>query len=680
MLNNFGGLDVTEERQEPKQILQTDDFKTGSIKIFSRSEFENETIIIQVLDESGQPKATQNIALTCTYPEKDNVIIPYFLRYSGKWTNNNIRTSSDFDRAEPIYNSRYEGDSEGEKIDIVNDEYYLTIGDGERHYILFDKEFSYSNIQKIDIITSGESNYTGHKVKLTPAKINHLGKQTEVLIVDGGEDYIEFDRVYFDHDLKIEVGNNGTAVKDISSYNYMKKEYENENKQWGIDYDSFKTSGNEIYFDYKNININKNISVREEINTNYAYYSYDSDVWGGGTRWMEDKSWVPDKWFWYSVQRKRLMVGHSSHKEEFCIIPFNAELNALDENLFYLDGARIMFDENAYKIVRNRVIKKRGLEYFLDNFVCLNIDRNLDTNVRGEVTNYYDIEPVIYNNYTVPIDSKKAYLKKDNKVLLGRKVPASRTFTMSSSYYPDPYYMPRILTYRGDLYVEIFNMMIGNDNIFTNYDYVFGKGKNDYNGYADNKLTGNWSDKYWIESNIRQKDGKGNYEVRLHNYAVNRIVWDKNNASGKNVDISDFYKLPFFVDNKSCFQTKANNEIDFSDIAGNKKITSKPVPTRNTKVINTGESTGENALYLNNITIVYTRFDNSTKDIKLIIRYEKRASSAQYDGKNEVFDGNTTWSNLVLKGTSTSSSGGEGGMGNNNNTAVLPDRNVYVKR
>jgi len=142
------------------------------------------------------------------------------------------------------------------------------------------------------------------------------------------------------------------------------------------------------------------------------------------------------------------------------------------------------------------------------------------------------------------------------------------------------------------------------------------------------------------------------------------------------VNISDFYKLPFYVDDKSCFNTNNKDEIDFGNITGTGKVASKPIPTRNTSIINTVGSAGADTMILNNINIVYTLFDGTQKTINLTIRYEKRASSAQYDGEHEVLDGNTTWNNLVLKGTPTSSSG-------NAEQSVVSqaiNRNIYVKK
>ena len=143
------------------------------------------------------------------------------------------------------------------------------------------------------------------------------------------------------------------------------------------------------------------------------------------------------------------------------------------------------------------------------------------------------------------------------------------------------------------------------------------------------------------------------------------------------MDISDFYKLPFYVNDVSCFNTKGSNEIDFGNITGTGNVSSKPIPTKNTSIINMAERTGPNTVYLNNINIVYTLFDGTEKSIKLNIRYEKRACSAQYDGEHEVLDGNTTWRDIVIKGTKTSSSGNANIP---DGSSQFTDRNIYVKQ
>ena len=95
----------------------------------------------------------------------------------------------------------------GETIPLKNTNYSLSIGDGENHYILFDRLYdnSYFDIVKVEKI----GNIPG--IEIEKETINHYGNETLAIRISGGKEKIKYDRVLFNKRLFVDVETNRPA-------------------------------------------------------------------------------------------------------------------------------------------------------------------------------------------------------------------------------------------------------------------------------------------------------------------------------------------------------------------------------------------------------------------------------------------------------------------------------------
>jgi hypothetical protein len=140
--------------------------------------------------------------------------IPFFVRGEGKYSNKKNYTST---AAIPVSNDLYPMQRNGttvqnaEKMIIDGTNKWVTLGDGEEHYILFDKQYENAGIEIKGISTGNNYGYNGSK----PESSAGLGGNFNAEVVDfslngvtykavklsGGSDYIQYNRVAFDQEL-----------------------------------------------------------------------------------------------------------------------------------------------------------------------------------------------------------------------------------------------------------------------------------------------------------------------------------------------------------------------------------------------------------------------------------------------------------------------------------------------
>jgi len=138
-------------------------------------------------------------------------ITPYFVRGTGVWTNHQLINSVAKPRSAYVgYNKQVLG----ETLNGSEDHYDLEIGDGENHYIAFDRMYQNSFLE---ISVSNNSSVTG--VTLQAVDIAHNGNMTKAIRISGGLDTIQYNRVAFKRRLFVDVKTNwgiGTGAGNIS--------------------------------------------------------------------------------------------------------------------------------------------------------------------------------------------------------------------------------------------------------------------------------------------------------------------------------------------------------------------------------------------------------------------------------------------------------------------------------
>jgi hypothetical protein len=150
------------------------------------------------------------------------VPIPYFIRGDGVFSNKDNKNKPKW-----LYAGREEGEIlsvahgqgtlttdgkvNGKDVNGIHSDgkYSVTLGDGEVHYILFDKKFETANMVIKDINnstgtvtlkTDGDYEYTAELVTI---KIDNVDRQA--IRLGGGKDYIKYNRVLFDEELILSV-------------------------------------------------------------------------------------------------------------------------------------------------------------------------------------------------------------------------------------------------------------------------------------------------------------------------------------------------------------------------------------------------------------------------------------------------------------------------------------------
>ncbi|MCL2270421.1 MAG: hypothetical protein FWC24_03655, partial [Treponema sp.] len=173
--------------------------------------------------ETAIESATGIREIQVMYSFNENISpVPYFIRGDGTFSNVYSGKSS---------KKRYDGAYQGETLEpsngrttsdgivySLNNTYNLNMGDGEVHYILFDKKF---NTAELDIL--GKENFqvantltdtdeledgVGFDAQIVDITIN--GITQKAIRLSGGKDYIEYNRVLFNKELFLYVNSEYT--------------------------------------------------------------------------------------------------------------------------------------------------------------------------------------------------------------------------------------------------------------------------------------------------------------------------------------------------------------------------------------------------------------------------------------------------------------------------------------
>jgi len=233
----FGNMDerlrnqITIEITDPVRNVETGEGE-GSIWISSRNELDREVIVWKQLraggiqtrpeDLTGEEVATQ---LLVVFSPRENPV-PFFLRTHGVWSNRNRQNDNTGRFA--INRSPFSSETPGrimpfnaESIERVSQnnvaarEFNLVIGDGENHYILFDRLYHNSLFQLQEV---GNLPYQlAGLIEFEVVDIDFQGTLQQALRISGGRDHIIYDRVAFNR--RLEVVATSTQVDD-PNWNY----------------------------------------------------------------------------------------------------------------------------------------------------------------------------------------------------------------------------------------------------------------------------------------------------------------------------------------------------------------------------------------------------------------------------------------------------------------------------
>jgi len=201
--------DVPHSIQDAVTIeIMKPDKETGEGKIYisSRREIPTTDIIWKQVKPGGASYTGKEASTTIKvlYDPKER-ITPYFVRYFGVWTN------ADTSGTRPQQQQPYTKDGQilGETVRRKNgassgiDDYEFDLGDGEEHYIIFDKIYPNSYVQ-FDPLNAPLGNHPPG-VAIEQVDIVHNGQTVKAIRLSGGKDYIVYDRVMFNKRLYIDV-------------------------------------------------------------------------------------------------------------------------------------------------------------------------------------------------------------------------------------------------------------------------------------------------------------------------------------------------------------------------------------------------------------------------------------------------------------------------------------------
>ncbi|MDR2923617.1 MAG: hypothetical protein LBU85_09795 [Treponema sp.] len=213
------------------------DSKTGEGKIYisAKKELGKQNITWKQVKPDGRTytEAEAVTVINVVYDPKEQ-LKPYFVRYNGVWSNAVI-SANGTPGQRPSYVAK-SGERLGETLNGGGNTYSLVLGDGEEHYIVFDKSYPNSNVTWSKDITGDLSSLDKYGVKAQLVDITHNGNTVKALRLSGGPDVIDYTRVMFNKRLYVDVEANGYEGGITES----KPEVRN---LWINDYEVFKVTG-----------------------------------------------------------------------------------------------------------------------------------------------------------------------------------------------------------------------------------------------------------------------------------------------------------------------------------------------------------------------------------------------------------------------------------------------------
>jgi hypothetical protein len=212
--------DITLDILNPVETDQGFDGE-GIIYIRAKREIPSTAITWILKKSNGEfvPNVTSQTVVKAYFSPKEN-ITPYFVRNYGVWSN--ARSGA---IAAPV-NGKYikNGVELGENLIKDGSVYDLEVGDGEEHYIIFDKMYDNSTINWSILDSRQVKSLKEAGVDVELVDIIHNGNTVKALRLSGGKDEIEYDRVMFNKTLYIDV--ESKYYKDVNVDKEFTETYE----------------------------------------------------------------------------------------------------------------------------------------------------------------------------------------------------------------------------------------------------------------------------------------------------------------------------------------------------------------------------------------------------------------------------------------------------------------------
>jgi len=271
----------------------------GYVYITAKREIPSTAItwILKNANNEVIPNVTSQTTIKAFFSPKET-IKPYFVRNFGVWSNSKINGET----AVPV-NGKYikNGVELGENLAsngyMYN--YNLDIGDGEEHYIVFDRMYDNSTINWENLSSSQKTALYKTGVEVELVDIVHNGNMVKALRISGGKDEIEYERVMFNKMLYVDVESqyykqiNGQPETSVTyDVNYWSMEinypwidhYEPRVRDLWDDYSKYQTGEESWYFytedQYKTITANADLEhefTKRENLPDHAYIQLTSN-------------------------------------------------------------------------------------------------------------------------------------------------------------------------------------------------------------------------------------------------------------------------------------------------------------------------------------------------------------------------------------------------------------------
>ena len=203
------------------RIYQADETGRGFIEFYITNELHKQSVTLVQLESDGETPtgkvAHTLIGASFNLEEEPQ---PYFVRYYGEWSNTkerNINPKNPNQKPErgTMYQSEFHTDFVGENLIPagINEshafDYMMYLGDGEEHYILFDKRYenSYLKLGEVKVSNNGEkyNKLRNDGVEVKKEQLERNGIFYDAVRFSGGEDSILYDRVKFDGKLYVDI-------------------------------------------------------------------------------------------------------------------------------------------------------------------------------------------------------------------------------------------------------------------------------------------------------------------------------------------------------------------------------------------------------------------------------------------------------------------------------------------
>jgi hypothetical protein len=581
---------------------------------------------------------TETLTISAKYTNPPENPIPYFVRYHGEWSNRN-RVQNGVSIRQPAYVNKKNVITNGEQIIKTNNEYTITIGDGEEHYILFDKEYvnSFMELQPISI-NNIPSNLRKAGLIFELVELEDNGNKVPAIRISGGKDEVKYNRVKFDHDLYVEVKTKYAGisyktniVQVPSLWNNNSTFYETRDTSVAIEKTSKWTvfSKKEFYIEQWSDNFGISESSENDNNGFIGFKYFGLTVLK--PRFIE-KSLYSDKF---------LSGGGSNDELEHRI---NMSNQSIKEHLPH--------DNCTMQNINN--------DYLTSNYIDIDELNNMSEFPiqRFKFSNNKDIV-YIYGNH---IDYHKVVMDDKTETIRMNTMPILKRAWYQSVGHPDASNNIEIVStyYCSGVSNEILSSN-GNVNFIYHEPHFGGSDKyRELKKYIESETHGKYK-----EINNKNFLGNGVFTGPFHisdeyNYSANGLVWGRRIAISETNASNRMYwekrESPIIVPQERLnrFPFVFNDGEDVVTLLNYKQgkinnlVTSTPMPTINTNPVRIWDAQDVNnqrtqtGTESGRIQVQYKLFDdigkNTSKYITFNITFETRESHCLYKGDAEIIN------------------------------------------